>query len=100
MVCVSRQLRNFKTSVLVQMLSARSGVLSFNRLSNHLFPTVHMWSFCCGSPGFMSSVPVSAQTKSFCVCEYTMLFYSDDSLGSEKEFCACSIYTAICIFVI
>ena len=30
--------------VLVQMLSARSGVLSFNRLSNHLFPTVHMRS--------------------------------------------------------
>ena len=27
--------------VLVQMLSARSGVLSFNRLSNHSFPTVH-----------------------------------------------------------
>ena len=25
--------------VLVQMLSARSGMLSFNRLSNHLFPT-------------------------------------------------------------
>ena len=31
------------------MLSARSGVLSFNRLSNHLFPTVHMWSFCCSN---------------------------------------------------
>ena len=43
--------------VLVQMLSARSVVLSFNRLSNHLFPTVHMRSFCCGSPGFLSSVP-------------------------------------------
>ena len=35
--------------VLVQLLSAWSVVLSFNRLSNHLFPTVHMWSFCCGS---------------------------------------------------
>ena len=55
--------------VLVQMLSARSGVLSFNRLSNHLFPTVHMRSFCCGSPGFLSSVPVRAQTQSFCVCK-------------------------------
>ena len=42
--------------VLVQ--NAESGVLSFNRLSNHLFPTVHMRSFCCGSPGFLSSVPV------------------------------------------
>ena len=44
--------------VLVQMLSARSGVLSFNRLSNHLFPTIHVLSFGCGSPGFLSSVPV------------------------------------------
>ena len=70
--------------VLVQILSARSGVLSFNRLSNHLFPTVHMQLFCCGSPGFLSSVPVSAQTQSFCVCKYTMFFYSDDSLVSEK----------------
>ena len=26
--------------------------------------------------------------------------HCDDSLGSEKEFCACSIYTAVCIFVI
>ena len=90
--------------VLVQMLtrSARSGVLSFNRLSNHLFPTVHMRSFCCGSPGFLSSMPVRAQTQSFCVCKYTMFFYCDYSLGSEKEFCACSIYmyTAVCIFVI
>ena len=48
--------------VLVQMLSARSGVLSFNRLSNHLFPTVHMQSFCCGSSGPLASVPVLAQT--------------------------------------
>ena len=38
---------------LVQMLSARSWVLSFNRLSNRLFPTVHMRSFCCGSPGHL-----------------------------------------------
>ena len=44
--------------VLVKMLSARSVVLSFNHLSNHLFPTVHMRSFCFGSPGFLSSVPV------------------------------------------
>ena len=35
--------------VQVQMLSAGSGVLSFNRLSNHLYPTVHMRSFCCCS---------------------------------------------------
>ena len=86
--------------VLAQMLSAKSGVLSVNRLSNHLFPTVHMRSFCCGSPAFLSSVPVCAQTQSFCVCKYTMFFYCYDSLGSEKEFCACSIYTAVCIFVI
>ena len=86
--------------VSVQTLSARSGVLSFNRLSNHLFPTVHMRSFCCGSPGFLSSVSVLAQTQSFSICKYTMFFYCDDSLGSEKEFCACSIYTAVCIFVI
>ena len=86
--------------VLVQMLSARYGVLSHNRLSNNLFPTIHMRSFCCGSLGFLSSVPVWAQTQSFCVCKYTMFFYCDDSLGSEKEYCACCIYTAVCIFVI
>ena len=52
--------------VLVQMLSARSGVLSFNRLSNHLFLTVHMRSFCFGSPGFLSPVPVvAAHLRSF-----------------------------------
>ena len=68
--------------VLVQMLSARSGVHSFNRLSNHLFPTVHMRSFCCGSPGFLSSVPVCSfivmipfsLRKSFALAPYTLQF--------------------------
>ena len=72
--------------VLVQMLRAKSGVLSVNRLSNHLFPTVHMRSFCCGSPAFLSSVPVWAQTQSFCACKYTMFFIAMIPLGLRKSF--------------
>ena len=36
----------------------------------------------------------------FWVCKYTMFFYCNDSLESEKEFCACSMYTAVCKYVI
>ena len=71
--------------VQVQMLSAKSGVLSYIRLSNHLFPTVHMRSFCCGSPGFLSSVPVCAQTQSFCVFKYTLFFFVMIPFGLRKS---------------
>ena len=83
--------------VLVQMLSARSGVLSFN----HLFLTVHMRLFCFGSLGFLSPVPVFAQTQSFCVCKYSVFFYCDDSLESERVLCLLHIQVvAVCLFVI
>ena len=75
--------------VLVQMLSARSWVLTFNRLSNHSVVVLQVSCHLC---------QFEPRTQSFCICKYTMFFYCDDSLGSEKEFC--SIYTAVCIFVI
>ena len=80
--------------VLVQILSAKSRVLSVNRLSSHLFPTVHMQSFCCGSPAchqcqfelklnhfafvnilcsFILMIPLSLR-KSFALASYTLQF--------------------------
>ena len=36
----------------------------------------------------------------FAFVNISMFVYSDDSIGSEKEFCVCSIYTSVCSFVI
>ena len=81
--------------VLVQMLSARSGVLSFNRLSNHLFPTVLMRSFCCGSCHLCQFKP---RLNHFAFVNILCSFILMIPLGLRKSF-ALAPYTAVCIFV-
>ena len=71
--------------VLVQMLSARYGVLSHNRSSNNLFQTIHMRSFCCGSLGFLSSVPVELRLNHFAFVNILCSFIVMIPLGLRKS---------------
>ena len=72
--------------VLVQMLSARSGVLSFSHLT-----TICFRPFICGRSVVVLQVSChlwqfELRLNHFAFVKDTMFFYCDDSLGSEKEF--------------
>ena len=77
--------------VLVQMLSARSGVLSFNRLSNHSVVVLQVSCHLC---------QFELRLNHFAFVNILCSFIVMIPLGLRKSFAVCSIYTAICIFVI
>ena len=66
--------------VLVQMLSARSGVLSFNLSSNHLFPTTHMRSLLWFSKFLVISAMLSSDSN--ILCSFILML----PLGLRKSF--------------
>ena len=71
---------------LVQMLSARSGVLSFNRLRSHLFPTIHMRSFCCGSQVSCHLCQFELRLNHFAFVNILCSFIVMIPLGLRKSF--------------